>query len=110
MNPNDVYRTFIETGNAMAEAQYGYRQLDDQTKSILAQNTMMAKDVDGVKSMSEAKEIALAAVSYRDHLGDVAKAQLVYLKAKVKYEACKALFDSQRTVEATERAANRSAT
>lgn len=107
MNPEAIYKTFIETGTAMAEAGYAHQQLDDQTKSILAQNTILAKDVEGVGSMAEAKEIALSASNYRDHLEDVAKAKMVFEIAKVKYYATRSLFDAKRTVEASSRVADR---
>jgi hypothetical protein len=109
MNPNDIYRTFMETGTAKAEAYYKYQQLDGQTKSILAQITLEAKDLEDVKSMAEAKDIALAASMYRDHLREVAEARLAYDIAEVKWKATEALFQAQRTVEAFERAANRAA-
>ena len=107
MNPEAIYKTLIQTGDQMAEAQFEFRQLDDQTKSILAQNTMLAKDIPDVKSVAEATQIALAASDYRDHLLDVAKSQMVYLKARVKYEASKSLFEAQRTQEASSRFAER---
>ena len=109
MNPNEIYKSFIEAGNAWAEAQYEFQQLDDQSKSMLAALTLEAKATEGVGSMAEAKEIALAAQGYRDHLRDVAKAKLVASKARVKYDAMHALFDAQRSVEATNRAALKAA-
>lgn len=109
MNPNKIYQSYMESGTAMAEAKYAFKQLDTQTKSILAHDTMLAREVDGVKSMAEAKEIALASSQYRDHLRDVCVAELEYEKARVAYSAVQALFDAQRTVEATERASLRGA-
>ena len=110
MNPNDIYRAFIETGTAKAEAYYEYMQLDGQTKSILAQLTLEAKDLEEVKSMAEAKDIALSASMYRDHLRDVAKARLQFDLADVKAGATKALFEAQRSLNANERAAMSAAT
>jgi hypothetical protein len=105
MIPADVYRSFQEKGHAWADANYQWQQLDDQTKSILAAITLEAKEVDGVSSMAEATQIALAASTYRDHLKDVAEAKRKALRAKVDYEAVQALFQAQRTVEASHRAA-----
>jgi hypothetical protein len=110
MNPKEIYQTFMEAGNQYAEAKFAYYQLHDQTKSLLASLTLAAKDVDGVKSMAEAKEIGLASSSYRDHLYTVADHHLIFMKAEVKYEAIKRLFEAQRTVESTNRAAMRSST
>lgn len=109
MIPADVYTSLVERGNDMAEAEFQHQQLDDITKSILAQLTLEAKEVDGVGSMAEAKEIALSASAYRDHLYAVAVAREKATKAKVRYYATKALFDAKRTVEATQRAAMGSA-
>jgi len=110
MNPKEIYQTFMEAGNAYADAKFTYHQMNDQTKSMLASLTMAAKDVDGVKSMAEAKEIALASSSYRDHLYRVADYHLIFMKAEVKYKAIDRLFEAQRTMESTNRAAMRSAT
>lgn len=110
MIPADVYKEFVRTGTAMAEAKLTFRQLDDATKSLLAQLTLEAKGVDGVNSVAEATQIALAASTYRDHLHAVSIAESNYLKAKVRYEAVQALFQAQRTMEATHRAAGAAAT
>ena len=110
MIPNDIYRTFIETGNAKAEAYYAYQQLDSQTKSILAQLTLAAKHSDQASSMAEATQIALATDQFTNHLRDVSAARLAFDLADVKYKATDALFQAQRTVQASERAALHSAT
>lgn len=110
MLPEAVYRTFIETGTAWAEAHCIASQLEDQLKPMLASLTMAAKDVDGVKSMVEAKEIAMSAASYRDAIREANQARLQANLAKVKYSATESLFSAQRTAEATERAATRAAT
>ena len=110
MNPANIYRSFVETGTAWAEASFLHQQLDDQTKSILAAIIIEAKEVENVGSMAEATQIALASSLYRAHLTEVAKAKRDALLAKVSYDAIKALFDAQRTVEATSRAASGAAT
>jgi hypothetical protein len=110
MIPADVYKEFVKTGTAMADAKLTFRQLDDATKSLLAQLTLEAKALEGVNSMAEAKEIALSASTYRDHIKAVAIAENEYLRAKVRYEATQALFQAQRTMEATHRAAGGAAT
>jgi hypothetical protein len=110
MIPANVYKSFVETGTAWAEANFLHQQLDDQTKSVLATIVMEAKEVEGVGSMAEATQIALASSLYRDHLKEVAKTKRDALVAKVAYDAVQALFQAQRTVEATHRAAAGSAT
>ena len=110
MNPSAIYQTFIETGTAWAEAHCTASQLEDQLKSMLAAITMEAKDLDDVKSMAEAKEIALSASVYRDSIRASIEARREANIAKVKYEATKALFEAQRTEEASHRAATRAAT
>lgn len=107
MNPEAIYKSYIQAGEAWADAHCTATQLEDQSKSILAQLTLEAKDIDGVNSMAEAKEIALSASGYRDHLRDAAEARRGANKAKVRWEAVQALFNAQRTVEATHRAANK---
>ena len=59
--------------------------------------------------MAEATSIALAASVYRSHLRSVAEARLAYGLAEVAYKSAEALFQAQRTLEASERAANRAA-
>ena len=105
MDPNKVYQELRAAGMDWADKQATYRQLDDQSKSILAQITLEAKALPDVSSMAEAKDIALAASLYRDHLRAVAEALREALRAKVDYEARNSLFQARRTQEATERAA-----
>jgi hypothetical protein len=110
MIPADVYKEFVKTGNAWAEANFLWQQLDDQSKPMLASLSIAAKEVEGVSSMAEATQIALSASQYRDHLKDAAAAKRDALKAKVRYDATQALFSAQRTVEATNRASMGAAT
>jgi hypothetical protein len=110
MNPKEVYQSFTEAGNQLAEAKFAYYQLHEQTKSLLASLTMAAKDIDGIKSMAEAKEIGLASSVYRKHLYTVADHHKAYLYAESQYKAIDRLFEAQRTMESTNRAAMRSAT
>ena len=110
MIPGDVFKSFVKTGTAWAEANFLHQQLDDQTKSVLATIIMAAKEVEGVGSMAEATQIGLASSQYRAHLKEVAEAKRDALKAKVHYDAVQALFQAQRTVESTNRAAMGAAT
>jgi hypothetical protein len=103
-DPETIYRILIETGNEMAEREHTYRLLGDATKSILAQLTIEAKNLENC-SMSEAKEIALCAHTYRDHLTVTAEAARMAERAKILYFSSKTLSDLYRSQEATERAA-----
>ena len=104
MNPEKIYQTLIETGNAMAQARYEWEMLDGQTKPILAQITIEAKRLEEC-SMAEASQIALTANTYRDHLKAVAKARLEFGLAESAYKASDALWRARQTQEASERAA-----
>ena len=109
MNPNSIYKTLVETGNAVAQARYEWELLDGQTKSMLAQFILEAKGIEQC-SVSEATQIALAASQYREHLKSVAKARLEYGLAESAYKASDALWRARQTQEANERASMRAAT
>ena len=103
-DPQDIYKALVTSGDEMAETGYNYRLLDDATKSILAQLTIQAKGLEQC-SMAEAKDIALSANTYRDHLKACAEAHRMAERAKIRYYSQKTLSDHYRTQEATERAA-----
>jgi hypothetical protein len=105
MIPADVYREFVTTGSAWAEAHCTASQLEDQLKPLLSSLTIQAKQVHGVKSMAEAKEIAQSSSLYRDSITAANDARKESNLCKVRYDATRSLFDAQRTVEATQRAA-----
>lgn len=107
--PEEIFRALLESGNDMAEQSYNYRLLDDATKSILAQLTLEAKAAEGVGSMAEAKDIALSASTYRDHLKACAEASRIAERAKIRYYSTKSYADHCRTAEASHRAAMGSA-
>jgi hypothetical protein len=109
MVPNEVYIAMTKAGVAWADTNLAWMLLDDQTKPMLAAITIECKNLEEC-SVSEATQIALSTNSYRDHLKDTAYAKREALVAKVKYDACKSLFDAQRTVEASHRAAGSAAT
>lgn len=110
MIPGNVYKEFVRTGTIWADAHCTASQLEDQLKSMLAQITIEAKEVGGVKSMAEAKEIALSASIYRTAIKNAIDARREANIAKITYEATRSLFDAQRTVEASERVAMGAAT
>jgi hypothetical protein len=109
MIPADVYRALTEKGVEWADKNLTWQLLDDQTKPMLAAITIECKNLEEC-SVSEATQLALSTNSYRDHLKDTAHAKREALVAKVYYDGCKSLFDAQRTVEASHRAAGAAAT
>jgi hypothetical protein len=109
MVPNEVYIAMTKAGVAWADTNLAWMLLDDQTKPMLAAITIECKNLEEC-SVSEATQIALSTNSYRDHLKDTAYAKREALVAKVKYDACQSLFQAQRTMEASHRAAGAAAT
>jgi hypothetical protein len=108
MDPNKIYQSMVSAGTLWADSNLTWMLLDDQTKPMLAAITIECKNLEEC-SVSEATQIALSTNSYRDHLKDTAYAKREALVSKVKYDACKSLFDAQRTVEASHRAAGAAA-
>jgi hypothetical protein len=104
MNPEAIYKGLVESGEAYAESRFQWEQLDGQTKSILAAITIEAKNLEEC-SMAEANSIALSTDTYRTHLGNVAVAHRAMLVSKVQYDSRNALWECQRSVESTSRAA-----
>jgi hypothetical protein len=108
MNPTKIYQSMVEAGTAWADLNLTWMLLDDQTKPMLAAITIECKNLEEC-SVSEATQLALSTNSYRDHLKDTAHAKREALVSKVKYDACQSLFQAQRTVEASHRAAGAAA-
>ena len=109
MNPDDVYKSFTEAGNDWADKHGAAELLEGALKPLKAKLTLEAKHAENC-SMAEAEAHALSADTYGDALHGAIQARTEANRAKVGYEAIKALFEARRTVEATERAAMRSAT
>jgi hypothetical protein len=109
MIPADVYKAFMKAGTHWADTHGAADLLEGSLKSLKAQLALEAKSVEGC-SMAEANEIALASNTYREAMGSAIKARTVANKARVGYDSVKALWEAQRTAEASERAATRAAT
>jgi len=109
MNPNDVFRGFMEAGNDYADKNGAADLLEGTLKTLKAKLTLDAKNLEGC-SMVEAENHALASEQYRKALCDAVESRTAANRAKVRYQATQALWEAQRTVEATSRAAMRSAT
>lgn len=109
MIPNDVYREFVTRGSEWADLHGAAELLESTLKSLKAQLTLEAKSLEKC-SMAESVEIALCSNTYRDAAANAIQSRTEANKARVRYDACKALFEAQRTAEASERAAMRAAT
>lgn len=109
MNPGDVYKEFVLRGTEWADKHGAAELLESTLKSLKAQLTLEAKDVEKC-SMAESTDIALSSNTYREAMGDAIAARTEANRARVRYDATKALFEAQRTAEASERAAMRAAT
>ena len=109
MNPNQIYQTFMEAGTDWSEKHGAAELLEGMLKSLKAQLALEACDVDNC-SMAKATDIALASDRYKNALRDAVEARTEANRAKVRYDSVKSLFEAQRTAEASERAAMRSAT
>ena len=107
--PEDVYRQFVQTGTDWADKLGAAELLESTLKSLKAQYTIEAKRAESC-SMAEAETIALSCADYRDASRGAVEARTEANRARVRYEAVKALFEARRTAEASERAAMRSAT
>ena len=108
MIPKDVYKEFIRTGSDWADKHGAAELLEGALKSLKAHLTLEAKKAESC-SVSEAENIALSCSDYRDAMKSAVDARTESNKARVRYDATKALFEAQRTAEASERAAMRSA-
>lgn len=108
MIPADVYREFVNRGTEWADKHGAAELLEGSLKSLKAQFTLEAKHA-GSCSMAEAETIALSMYEYRDAVKEAVEARTQANKARVRYDATKALFEAQRTAEASERAAMRAA-
>lgn len=109
MNPKEIYRTFLEAGTDWADKHGAAELLEAGLKPLKAQLTIEAKNLESC-SMAEASEIALSASVYTDAQIAAVNARTEANRAKVRYESVKALFEAQRTAEASERSAMRAAT
>ena len=109
MIPADVYREFVTRGTEWADKHGAAELLEISLKSLKAQISMEAKAAEGC-SVAQADNIALSSADYREAYHSAIEARTEANKARVRYDATKALFEAQRTAEASERAAMRSAT
>jgi hypothetical protein len=106
--PGDVYREWVKSGDDWADKLGAAELLEHSLKSLRAQITVNAKHTEGC-SMAEAEQIALSCSDYRDACQGAVEARREANRARVRYDATKALFEARRTEAATERATLRAA-
>jgi len=109
MIPKDVYRAFVESGTEWSDRHGAAELLEGSLKSLKAQLSLEAKAQEGC-GVAEAENYALASDTYKDALRGSVEARTEANRARVRYEATKALFEAQRTMEASNRAAMGAAT
>lgn len=106
INPHDLHRRLVDTGEAWADAQAAAELLEETRKVVIAQ--LMA---DSPEHSATAKEAwALRQEAYQKHITGMVQARKAANRAKVQYESAKVFCELLRTQNANERAANRHAT
>ena len=104
IDPEKVYRGLMQAGENWADKLGAAELKESALKSLLAHLTIDAKQVEKC-SDSSAKDIALSSNTYRDAAIDAIEARREANRAKVGYASAQALFEAQRSAEASARAA-----
>jgi len=105
MNPTSVYEKLTKVGHDWADKEQAANLLETSLKSYRAKIALKYKDKGC--GVAEADLRAEADESYTEAKVAAIDARTEALKAKVNYYAAQAYIDAWRTVEASERAANR---
>jgi hypothetical protein len=108
IDPRGVYRTFVSAGNDWADKQ-GAADLREVAYKGVRANLFMEAKSRGL-TVAEAEAASIADDKYSESIIEWVEAKREANRARVKYDAVKALFEAQRTAEASHRAAMRSAT
>jgi hypothetical protein len=103
IDPNKIYQSFLEAGEAWSDAHGAAELLEHTLKSVKAQITLECKHSEKC-SMAEATEMALTSSDYRDACRIAVEARTTANKAKVKYSSVQAWFEAKRSAEASNRA------
>jgi len=106
--PRDVYREHVEAGNNWADKHGAAELLEVVARGVRAQQYITKRQA-GLTN-GEAEEHARASKEYQDAEREAVEARQEANRARVRYDSCKALFEAQRTAEASHRAAARAAT
>ena len=102
LDANRIAHRMEELGHSWADKHAAAQLLEDCEKAILAEITQDYRP--NAKSMSEAESLARASKRYRDHLASSVEARRLANRARVTFDAFRALTDLQRTNSANERA------
>jgi hypothetical protein len=105
MNPQSVYEKLTKVGEEWADREQAANLLEGSLKSIKAKIAMQHKDCGC--GVAEAEMRAEDDYEYKEARKSAIEARTEAIKAKVRYQAAQAYIDAWRTVEASERAANR---
>lgn len=105
MNPNDLYQKLITAGNDYADKEHAASLLEGALKSIKAKIAIQYKD--SGCGVAEADMRAEDDWEYKQAFQAKTDARREAMKAKVHYDSVRVWIDIWRTVEASERAANR---
>jgi hypothetical protein len=108
MNPQSVYEKLVRVGTDWADKEQAANLLEGSLKSVKAKIALEHKD--SGCGVAEADMRAEADKNYIDCRVAAIEARTEAIKAKVCYHAAQAYIDAWRTVEASERAANRAQT
>ena len=108
MNPQSVYERLVRVGSDWADKEQAANLLEGSLKSVKAKIALQHKDCGC--GVAEAEMRAEDDYEYKEARKTAIEARTEAIKAKVCYHAAQAYIDAWRTVEASERAANRAQT
>jgi hypothetical protein len=108
MNPNSVYEKLVGVGTDWADKEQAANLLEGTLKSVKAKIAIQHKDCG--MSVAESELRAECDFEYKEAREQAIQARTEAIKARVVYQAAQAYIDAWRTIEASERAANRAQT
>lgn len=105
MNPTDIYQELVTTGDTWADAHEAAEMLRETQKTFKAKLMKESQE----KSIAAKELDAISSPDYEQHVISAVKATGDEARARVRYDRTKIQADMWRTLNANERAANRSA-
>lgn len=102
MNPDEIYRRLVDTGEDWADKNAAADLLEESKKAVLAE--MVVVLLPNCKSVTEADTRALGSKQYREYLTAMVAARRAANRARVTYDSAKTLAELRRTEAATRRA------
>jgi len=103
--PTSIYERLVKLGTDWAEKNAIAELAEENKKTLLSQLSYKSNE----SSVAARESWAMRHEDYLDHIQWMIEARREANKAKVAYDSAKVWFEAWRTVEANERAANRSA-